>query len=196
MVTSSGKEKQAAIFDALLDLIAERGFHGAAMSQVARRSGVSAGIIYHYFASKEDLIHALYHRIKAGYTAALVQGDIEKLAFPDDLKHIWLNAYHYFVAHPRETTFLEQYENSPYYQGMASMDEAVQFSEDMRLLVGKIEQNISSGAIWEIPFPVLHELTLGVAAGLAKQQITGAVDLDDAQLEKIADSISRAVTKI
>lgn len=196
MVTSSGQEKQAAIFDALLDLIAERGFHGAAMSQVASRSGVSAGIIYHYFASKEDLIHALYYRIKQGYTAALVQGDIENLAFPDDLKRIWLNAYHYYVSHPRETIFLEQYENSPYHQGMVSLEEAIDLSDDMRVLIEKIEQNISSGAVWEMPFPILYELTMGVAAGLAKQHIAGAVELDDTLLEDIADSICRSVARM
>ena len=39
--------------DAILDIAAERGFQDAPMSLVAERSGASAGVIYHHFASKK-----------------------------------------------------------------------------------------------------------------------------------------------
>ena len=34
------------------------------MSKIAKESGVSAGIIYHYFANKDELIIELYKTIK------------------------------------------------------------------------------------------------------------------------------------
>ena len=58
-------DKRTAILQATFDLVAERGFHQTPMSLVAKRSGVSAGIIYHYFDNKEDLIRQLYWHIKA-----------------------------------------------------------------------------------------------------------------------------------
>ena len=49
------EDKRTAILDATLRLISKNGFHGTAMSKVAKEAGVSAGIIYHYFDSKDDL---------------------------------------------------------------------------------------------------------------------------------------------
>lgn len=40
----------------------ERGFHGASMAQIAETAGVSAGLIYRYFASKSELIHDIVLR--------------------------------------------------------------------------------------------------------------------------------------
>jgi AcrR family transcriptional regulator len=54
------RDKREAILEAMLDLIVERGFHDAPMSVLAKRSGASPGVIYHYFPSKDDLIHAVY----------------------------------------------------------------------------------------------------------------------------------------
>lgn len=57
-------DKRETILEAMLDLIVERGFHDAPMSLLAKRSGASAGVIYHYFPSKDDLIHAVYLRVR------------------------------------------------------------------------------------------------------------------------------------
>jgi AcrR family transcriptional regulator len=65
-------DKETAILEATLDLIAERGFHNTPMSQIAKQSGVSAGIIYHYFDNKEALIYELYRDIKKRYMEGLL----------------------------------------------------------------------------------------------------------------------------
>ena len=110
-------DKRTAILQATLDLVAERGFHQTPMSLVAKRSGVSAGIIYHYFDNKDDLIHQLYWHIKSQLSVALLAGEPQQLPWPDNLRRIWLNAYRFYVSHPQETAYLEQYENSPYCRG-------------------------------------------------------------------------------
>ena len=60
-VKTKVSDKRAAILEATLDLISERGFHGTPISMIAAESGVSTGIIYHYFANKEELIYDLYY---------------------------------------------------------------------------------------------------------------------------------------
>src|SRR5829696_3263652 len=94
------KDKRATIFQAALELIAERGFHGAPMSLVAQRAGVSAGIIYHYFASKEELIHELYRHIEADFSRALLAGIPQSLPLAEAFTQIWLNAYRFYRSHP------------------------------------------------------------------------------------------------
>src|SRR5262245_64943612 len=101
------RDKRETILQAALELIAERGFHGAPMALVAQRAGVSAGIIYHYFASKDELIHALYQQVDAEFSRALLAGGPQSLPIADAFKQIWLNAYRFYRAHPYETRFLE-----------------------------------------------------------------------------------------
>jgi AcrR family transcriptional regulator len=47
-----------------LELIAEKGFHGAPMSMIAEKSGVAVGTIYRYFENKDVLINTLYHELE------------------------------------------------------------------------------------------------------------------------------------
>jgi AcrR family transcriptional regulator len=51
-------ETQAAILEASIDLLAEKGYAGFSASRVAARAGVSSGAQEHYFPKKNDLISA------------------------------------------------------------------------------------------------------------------------------------------
>ena len=53
------REKEAAIFRSALKVIKERGFHKARMADIAAEAGISYGLVYHYFKSKEDLFEAI-----------------------------------------------------------------------------------------------------------------------------------------
>jgi TetR/AcrR family fatty acid metabolism transcriptional regulator len=48
-------DKQEMIIDAALEVFRERGYANARMADIARRAGVSYGLVYHYFGSKEVL---------------------------------------------------------------------------------------------------------------------------------------------
>ena len=74
MVSKTKPNKRDAILDAMLDVVVEHGFHEAPMSLIAERSNTSAGLIYHHFASKEEIIQALYERIYALKTASILDG--------------------------------------------------------------------------------------------------------------------------
>lgn len=52
--------KRALITDAAVDVFAERGFHQARISDIARRAGVADGTIYLYFKNKEDLLLSIF----------------------------------------------------------------------------------------------------------------------------------------
>jgi AcrR family transcriptional regulator len=49
---------------AALEVFSERGYHGAAMDEIARRSGVTAPVVYDHFASKLDLHRRLLERTR------------------------------------------------------------------------------------------------------------------------------------
>lgn len=47
------------IIDAAAKLISEKGYHGATTDLIAKEAGVSQGLIFHYFKSKEGLFFSL-----------------------------------------------------------------------------------------------------------------------------------------
>lgn len=54
---------------ATLSLVAEGGAEAATLRAIAARAGVTAGLIRHYFGSKEDLLRAAFHDMMTRMTA-------------------------------------------------------------------------------------------------------------------------------
>lgn len=57
----------AALPDRLLEvatrLFARQGFEGTSVAQIVEAAGVTKGALYHYFDSKDDLLHEIYARV-------------------------------------------------------------------------------------------------------------------------------------
>jgi AcrR family transcriptional regulator len=190
----STKDKRATILQAALELIAERGFHGAPMSLVAQRAGVSAGIIYHYFASKEELIHALNRQIEADFSRALLTGNPQSLPLEEAFTRIWLNAYDFYRSHPHQARFLEQYKHSPFHQTTAMPDELLA-DGDFAFMVQLFAADPADRPIKDFPLDVIYELTLGVAARVAYHYADGKQSISDKLLERIAAACWQAVAR-
>ncbi len=47
------------IMDAALELFASHGFHGTSISQIAKKAGISKGLMYNYFKNKDDLLKTI-----------------------------------------------------------------------------------------------------------------------------------------
>ena len=188
------KDKRETILQAALELIAEHGFHGAPMSAVAQRAGVSAGIIYHYFASKEELIHALYKEVETDFARALLAGRPQTLSLPDAFQQIWLNAYQFYRTHPHAARFLEQYKHSPFYQAAAQPAELME-DGDFAFLAELFEGNPAERPLKDLPLDVIYELTLGVAARLAHRHAADATTMGDQQLAEIAAACWQAIAR-
>jgi TetR/AcrR family transcriptional regulator, repressor of fatR-cypB operon len=190
----ASKDKRETILQAALELIAEHGFHGAPMSAVAQRAGVSAGIIYHYFASKEDLIHALYKEVETDFSHALLAGHLQALPLADTFQQIWLNAYHFYRTHPHEARFLEQYKHSPFYQAAPQLAKLME-GGDFAFLAELFEGHPAERPLKDLPLDVIYELTLGVAARLAHRHTSDATAISDEQLAEIAAACWQAIAR-
>lgn len=106
--------KREAVLNSTLSLIRQHGFHGTPMSHIAKHAGVAAGTIYHYFDSKESLIHALYDRESEKLAMALLVGDDETKPYETRFFRCMLNHYNYYLQNEDALFFLEQYTTSPY----------------------------------------------------------------------------------
>src|SRR5579859_7805419 len=110
-------DKREAILQAALELIAEYGLQHTPMSLISKRAKASAGVIYHYFESKDDLLLSLYCRIKGDMGRAWLTADDPQQPLARRFQSLLLAMFRYCIAHPREVAFLEQYESLPLTQG-------------------------------------------------------------------------------
>lgn len=187
-------DKREAILRGTLELIAERGFHDTPMSKIAKNAKVSAGIIYHYFENKDDLIHALYDDVTKRLTDVLMQGNVIAMPFPQNLETVWTNAYRHYVANPMDASFLEQYKNSPY-AAQTHLNELTGdagFGDLMRMM----QQDVDAGHVQALHPMVAYAMTLGVAAQLAKYHISGILDMSDDELQSIAARCAQSIAKV
>ena len=61
------QQSKAAIMEAALELFASKGFSSTSISQIAKAAGISKGLMYNYFESKEQLLHEI---IKSAFEEA------------------------------------------------------------------------------------------------------------------------------
>ncbi len=52
-------DRKKAILDAALHIFSEEGYHSASISKISKEAGVSKGLMYNYFKSKEELLQIL-----------------------------------------------------------------------------------------------------------------------------------------
>ncbi|WP_343716548.1 TetR/AcrR family transcriptional regulator [Inquilinus sp.] len=184
--------KRDAILKATLELVAERGFHDTPMSQVAKRSGASPGVIYHYFASKDELIRDLYREVKAVKARAMLQGGVDGASPKDAFKQTWRNAYDFYRTHRLEARFLEQYENSPYHCP-TDLQELAKEDENFAVLARRLGFVDGGSPFKPLPSEIVYDLSFGVAARLARR--APDTPLDEATLDDIAEGCWRAVAR-
>jgi len=53
------KQKKQLIMDTALELFAENGFHSTSISQIATKAGISKGLTYNYFKSKNEVLNEI-----------------------------------------------------------------------------------------------------------------------------------------
>lgn len=71
-------EKRDKIFQASMEVFAEKGYEGASTNDIIKRAGISKGILFHYFGNKENLylyvldktLDSAIEKITAGYSMA------------------------------------------------------------------------------------------------------------------------------
>lgn len=207
------EDKREAILQTTLELVAEHGLQHTPMALISRHSGASAGIIYHYFASKEDLMQALYYRIKEDMSRAIVDADDPKQPLAKRFQTLWLSIFRYCSTHLQAMAFLEQYESMPtakqrepwFQDGAPTLDDllahmhAQNLTENLpfeaRMLYGLIAALRKQDLIKDLPLVVIGEFTLGVALRLARQAAAGLMNLDEVTLIETAKACWDAIAR-
>ncbi len=109
-------DKKEQIIIAAMKLLVEKGVQATPMSAIAKAAHTGMGTIYNYFATKEELINAIYLHIKQS-EIKLVLKSIDPEA---SLKSRFLDFYtafiRFYLKYPESFAFMDQLQNSPIIQ--------------------------------------------------------------------------------
>jgi TetR/AcrR family transcriptional regulator, transcriptional repressor of bet genes len=121
-----GPIRRKQLVDAAIQSIHQDGFANATVARIARRAGVSNGIVHHYFTSKDDLLfetmrsllaelrHDAVHRLRAASTPrhrlyAIIDASFGDKQFSGEVFSAWLALYGNARHSPRLQHILELY---------------------------------------------------------------------------------------
>ncbi len=189
-------ERKAQILDAALRVFARKGFHKARMDDIAQEAGLSKGLLYWYFRSKDALIEALL--------TVLFEPDLRDLErlladtarpIPERLRELARNALSTLL--PYRDLMPIVYEFYALATRPGPVQKAIQtyYRRYRQLLAQLLRQGIERG---ELRADLDPELTaLGILAqfeGLALLWIIGPEELDiERQWEAIAEHTLRTL---
>lgn len=84
------------ILDAALELFAIKGYDSTTIAGIAAKAGVSKGLMYNYFSSKDELLRALINQLNQGESALMEN------IFVDDPKKTLENVFMLFFRELKE----------------------------------------------------------------------------------------------
>ncbi|WP_063129520.1 TetR/AcrR family transcriptional regulator [Nocardia fusca] len=147
MRTRNPEAKRQLLFDAALAEFAEFGLAGARIDRLAKRAGISAGLVYSFYKGKDELFDAVFDMI-VDTTVATVPLDADRL--PEYAGQL----YDAGLAHPQVMRFLMWYH---LLRGESAQRASV--AESMRAKVEAIEKAQQRGTVTTAQ-PAAHILAL------------------------------------
>lgn len=161
----------AALADAALELVAEKGVHGFSVSEVARRVGVSSAAPYRHYASREHLLAAVALRGYREVAAAFAEAIEAAGPSPADRLAACAGVYVRFAGeHPAmfEVLFAAGLDKSEYPELRESSDALI---AAVWPIVTPLTPNRTDDQVW-----ALIQAVVGLAHGYAALLLDGALE--------------------
>ena len=185
----AGPERRDAILDAALHCFVERGFHGTAIPDIAKRTGIAAGTIYHYFGGKEELVNALFRKWKAEIARRVFTAFPQGAPAREQFSVMWREMVAFALAHPAAFAFLELHNHASYLDA-----ESVAADRGLKEFAGAmVQQAQKDGVVKPIDRVVLMELVFGAFIGVMRAQWEGRAELDQALITAVEQACWDAV---
>jgi AcrR family transcriptional regulator len=160
-------DKKDAIMKAALILFTQRGFHGTPTAMISKAAGVSTGILFRYFKTKNDLINSVYFSAKARLALALDEGCEEEKGVRNKAKRIWGNSIRWGIENPEEFLFIQQFYSSPFISDITQEEAEKNFSFPNFV----IDDGIKRGVIKQTERSLVLEMLFGANAAVVRSII-------------------------
>ena len=179
--------KRSALIEASVQVVSNRGFHGASIGLIAGRAGVAAGTVYVHFESKEHLMLETYRELERRCLAAVMQDYQSQGSTRQRFSHLAHRLIRHFMFFPEEFLFVDQFLGSPYRKGVsphAGLNGILQFFR-----VGTEKQLFK-----EMPPGMLLALACGPLIQVVRANAAGFLYLDDDRISRTVEACWEAVS--
>jgi TetR/AcrR family transcriptional regulator, fatty acid metabolism regulator protein len=88
MERTAVEDKRRYLLDAAVRVFARKGFHASRVGDIAEEAGVAHGLLYHYFASKDQVLEAVFHENWSVLLARIASVEEADEPAADQLRHI------------------------------------------------------------------------------------------------------------
>ena len=136
------KEK---IFDAAIDLFAEKGYDGVSIRDIARAVGATEGTIYRHYASKDEILESIFTYVEGKIYPQAPEGSIDALVESVPFREILESVPRFMIADQQlarimRIMLIELYHNEKiaYYFRRDLIERPV---DEMEVLFGKLMEN-------------------------------------------------------
>jgi TetR/AcrR family transcriptional repressor of multidrug resistance operon len=164
-----------------MQVLASKGFHGFFIKQVADHAGVAAGTVYLYFADREDLIAQLYRWITEKFAHIVFAQHDPAQSFEAQYRQLCAGFWKTFAQEPAFLLCKIQFDHLP---ADLLLVECTESHVHFQPLFSFFALGRKTGAIKNLPDEVLFSIGFEFHFALARKQMQGLVDVDDALLEQ------------
>src|SRR6266568_463423 len=180
LVPAISAQRMQARYDSILaaakSVFTEHGFAGASISDIARRAGVSDGLVYRYFTNKRDL---LYHVLRVFYERIMtdLEADVLRQTRFEDRLHLLIGRHlDAFVADAALCRlFISEVRVASDYQGSAFQELNRRYTA---ILIRIVDEALAAGAIRRDVNPrLLRDVIFGAIEHRAWSFVNGRGDL-------------------
>jgi len=178
------------VIQTALKMISEGGFHASPMSELAVRSGVAVGTIYHHFATKEVLIQALYTECRERASQQVVEGLDAKQSPSRKTALMWLNLHAHFTRNPLEFSLLRQAESSPFL-----VSDVKDVSVFTPVVLEQFRESVKSGKMKKLKPGLAASLLMGMVSSVVAEELRSKKKFARKELEELADMAWSALRK-
>ena len=171
--STAAEEKRRVILDAAVRVFARKGFHTSRVGDIAEEAGVAHGLLYHYFASKDEVLEAIFHERWSELVAELTAIELSGESMREQLRQVIARMLEGWQRHPDVVTVLvREFARSPEIQArigelvkpietiqriIARGQEAGEFRDDVDarlagiVLYGGLEEMLSGWVLGQLP---------------------------------------------
>lgn len=193
------EEIKTAILEAAEDIIKNEGVEGVTIRKITKSIGYSPGIVYHYFANKDEIVHAIFAAVYQQMMGA-VQAGLQEDAKPQEQLKRAMAAYVGEVRKHKDIYRVIMTSTDPEIVDKTAMlrVQSAEKSPGLRLLIGHLTQGMDQGVYREMDVALSAQIMWSSLFGLSMR--VAVEDVDNKQVERLLahhyDLMSAALTAL
>lgn len=179
-------DKHQAILGAALKLLANCGFHGFSMKQLAKEANVAAGTIYLYFKDRETLIAEVHRNILDDFADNVFNELNTKLTLKQQYLLIVQKTWQFCLTNRWATLSKGQFDHLPI---EVLKDQRINaWTNHLHPLINLYEQGRETKQIKPLSNDILVALSLEPFIYIATQQLLGLININELELETMMEA--------